>query len=208
MLGLAAGYVPSQAAAEEAVQDTWVAVLHGVSRFEGRSSVRTWLFRILANRARSAGERERRATAVPAPAAAVDPARSDPSGSWSLPPEHWVDLAETGSSRKRWPPACEKPLTQFRRVEHHEAGAEPEQDLGRPGGAQPELHSDMTGVVDLCGRLRQIAFVQQQNRPRISRPTRTVTGTGPRSSRSPRRDPLRCRRVLPRRGARQRTPTA
>jgi RNA polymerase sigma-70 factor, ECF subfamily len=94
MLRLAAGYVPSQAVAEEVVQDTWLAVLRGVSRFEGRSSVRTWLFRILVNRARTAGERERRATSVPDPAAAVDPARFDPSGSWSLPPEHWVDLVD------------------------------------------------------------------------------------------------------------------
>jgi RNA polymerase sigma-70 factor, ECF subfamily len=94
MLRLAAGYVPSQAVAEEVVQDTWLAVVHGVSRFEGRSSVRTWLFRILVNRARTTGERERRATAVPDPAATVDPARFDPAGTWSLPPEHWVDLVD------------------------------------------------------------------------------------------------------------------
>jgi RNA polymerase sigma-70 factor, ECF subfamily len=94
MLRLAAGYVPSQAVAEEVVQDTWLAVVRGVSRFEGRSSVRTWLFRILVNRARTAGQRERRATAVPDPAAAVDPLRFDPSGSWSQPPEHWADLVD------------------------------------------------------------------------------------------------------------------
>lgn len=94
MLRLAAAYVPSQAVAEEVVQDTWVAVLHGVRRFEGRSSVRTWLFRILVNRARTAGQRERRATAVPDPAATVDPARFDPAGGWSLPPEHWVELID------------------------------------------------------------------------------------------------------------------
>jgi RNA polymerase sigma-70 factor, ECF subfamily len=95
MLRLAAGYVPSQAVAEEVVQDTWVAVLRGLSRFEGRSSVRTWLFRILVNRARTTGQRERRATAVPDPAATVDPARFDPAGSWSLPPEHWVELVDS-----------------------------------------------------------------------------------------------------------------
>jgi RNA polymerase sigma-70 factor, ECF subfamily len=94
MLRLAAGYVPSQAVAEEVVQDTWLAVLRGVSRFEGRSSVRTWLFRILVNRARTAGERERRAAAVPDPAATVDPGRFDATGAWSLPPEPWVDRAD------------------------------------------------------------------------------------------------------------------
>lgn len=55
MLRLAAGYVPNRAVAEEVVQDTWVGFLRGLSKFEGRSSVRTWLFRILVNRAVSAG---------------------------------------------------------------------------------------------------------------------------------------------------------
>jgi len=94
MLRLAAGYVPSHAVAEEVVQDTWLAVLHGVSRFEGRSSVRTWMFRILVNRARTTGERERRATAVPDPAVTVDPTRFDAAGEWSMPPEHWADLVD------------------------------------------------------------------------------------------------------------------
>jgi RNA polymerase sigma-70 factor, ECF subfamily len=94
MLRLAGGYVPSQAVAEEVVQDTWLAVLRGLQGFEGRSSVRTWLFRILVNRARTAGERERRAMAVPDPAATVDPARFDPSGGWAQPPEHWVELVD------------------------------------------------------------------------------------------------------------------
>lgn len=64
MIRLAAGYVPSQAVAEEVVQEAWLGSLNGISRFEGRSSVRTWLFRILANRARTTGMRERRTTAV------------------------------------------------------------------------------------------------------------------------------------------------
>ena len=55
MLRLASGYVPNLAVAEEVVQDTWLGVLRGLDGFEGRSSVRTWLFRILVNRARTAG---------------------------------------------------------------------------------------------------------------------------------------------------------
>jgi len=64
MLRLASSFVPNVAVAEEVVQDTWVGVLRGIDGFEGRSSFRTWLFRILVNRARTAGARERRTIAV------------------------------------------------------------------------------------------------------------------------------------------------
>jgi RNA polymerase sigma-70 factor (ECF subfamily) len=64
MLALAVGYVPNRAVAEEVVQDTWVGVLRGLDGFEGRSSVRTWIFRILVNRAKTAGTRERRIRAA------------------------------------------------------------------------------------------------------------------------------------------------
>ena len=53
--------VGSRAVAEEVTQDTWLAVMRGVERFEGRSSFQTWLFRILLNRARTAVGREQRA---------------------------------------------------------------------------------------------------------------------------------------------------
>ena len=58
MLRLARSFVPSQAVAEEAVQDTWLGLVRGIENFEGRSSFKTWLFRILVNRARSAGTKE------------------------------------------------------------------------------------------------------------------------------------------------------
>lgn len=60
MLRLAGFYVPSRAIAEEVVQETWAAVLEGLPRFEGRSSIKTWIFAILINRAKSLGVRERR----------------------------------------------------------------------------------------------------------------------------------------------------
>jgi RNA polymerase sigma-70 factor (ECF subfamily) len=94
MLRLAMGYVPSAAIAEEVVQDTWLAVLRGIDRFEGRSTLRTWLLRILVNRARTVSLRERRTVAVPDPESAVDPARFDGSGAWAAPPEHWVEESE------------------------------------------------------------------------------------------------------------------
>jgi RNA polymerase sigma-70 factor (ECF subfamily) len=70
MLRLALSFVPSRAVAEEVVQDTWLAALRGLGSFEGRSSLKTWLFTILVNRARttapgrrrpSTGSRKRRA---------------------------------------------------------------------------------------------------------------------------------------------------
>ena len=60
LLRVAMAYVPSQAVAEEVVQETWMGVCEGLSRFEGRSSFKTWLFTILTNRAKTRGTRESR----------------------------------------------------------------------------------------------------------------------------------------------------
>ncbi len=94
MLRLALSFVPSRAVAEEVVQDTWLAVLRGLAGFEGRSSLRTWMFTILANRARTTGARELRSIPVADAGPVVDASRFGPDGSWSVPPEHWVEEAE------------------------------------------------------------------------------------------------------------------
>jgi RNA polymerase sigma-70 factor (ECF subfamily) len=60
MLRVARGYVPSNEIAEEVVQDTWIALLKGIDNFEGRSSLRTWLFAVMINIAKARGVRERR----------------------------------------------------------------------------------------------------------------------------------------------------
>lgn len=60
LLRLAMAYVPSRAVAEEVVQETWMGVLESLPRFEGRSSLKTWMFRILTNRAKTRGVRESR----------------------------------------------------------------------------------------------------------------------------------------------------
>jgi RNA polymerase sigma-70 factor (ECF subfamily) len=62
MLRVALTHVRSRAVAEEVVQECWMGVLSGLDRFEGRSSLKTWIFRILTNRAKTRGERESRCT--------------------------------------------------------------------------------------------------------------------------------------------------
>src|SRR5579863_8856289 len=76
MLRLARSMVSSEAIAEEVVQDTWLGVVRGIDRFEGRSSFKTWLFRILVNRASSAGAREPASASIDN-LPAVDPKRFD-----------------------------------------------------------------------------------------------------------------------------------
>jgi RNA polymerase sigma-70 factor, ECF subfamily len=96
LLRLASTFVPNAAVAEEVVQDTWLGVVRGIDRFEGRSSLKTWLFRILVNRARSTGVRERRQIPVDLEQSgpAVPPERFGPGGQWSDPPVPWTDDAE------------------------------------------------------------------------------------------------------------------
>jgi len=93
LLRLARSFVSSSAIAEEVVQDTWLGVLRGIDGFAGRSSLRTWLLRILVNRARSTGVREDRSVAVGDAGPVVDRSRFDVSGAWMAPPEHWVEDA-------------------------------------------------------------------------------------------------------------------
>jgi RNA polymerase sigma-70 factor (ECF subfamily) len=94
MLSMARGYVPSGAVAEEVVQDAWLGVLRGIGRFECRSSFRTWLFRIVVNRAISAGVRERRSVPVDDMGPVVDASWFDAGGAWQVPPEPWADQVD------------------------------------------------------------------------------------------------------------------
>lgn len=108
LLRLARSMVPTAAVAEEVVQDTWMAVVTGVERFEGRSSLKTWLFRILANRARSAGAREMRGGA---PAGrAVDPSCFDARGAWTHPVEPWSDRTDDRIDAERLAPVLRAAL--------------------------------------------------------------------------------------------------
>jgi RNA polymerase sigma-70 factor (ECF subfamily) len=102
LIRVALAYVPSRAVAEEVVQETWVAVVRGIDGFEGRSSLKTWIFRILAHLAMRGGSRERRSVPFAALAAAedtgeptVDPDRFLPAdhelfpGHWAIAPARW-----------------------------------------------------------------------------------------------------------------------
>jgi RNA polymerase sigma-70 factor (ECF subfamily) len=89
LVRLAEATLGSRAVAEEACQETWLAVVRGLERFEGRSSFRTWLYRILLNRARSTAGREQRAGR---PDDEVE--RFDANGAWADPPVPWSDRVD------------------------------------------------------------------------------------------------------------------
>jgi RNA polymerase sigma-70 factor (ECF subfamily) len=120
-------YVSTLAAAEEVAQETWLAVLNGLSRFESRSSLKTWIFRILTNIAKTRAVRDGRTLPFSAlqdparvPEAAVDADRFlDPEhprwpGHWALKPEPWPEEAlVAGETRERLAEAIEAlPATQ------------------------------------------------------------------------------------------------
>jgi RNA polymerase sigma-70 factor (ECF subfamily) len=97
---VARGYVASDAVAEEIVQDTWLAIVTGIERFEGRSALGTWIFSILTNQAKTHSARERRALPfssvtprhVEEPAVDADRFQKDDEawpGHWATPPRPW-----------------------------------------------------------------------------------------------------------------------
>jgi RNA polymerase sigma-70 factor, ECF subfamily len=99
MVGVAIGFVGNRATAEEVVQDTWLAVIQGLEAFEERSSLKNWIFAILANKARSRAVRDSRmitvadfAREVGVDEPAVDPSRFDSSGSWTDRPTAWDEV--------------------------------------------------------------------------------------------------------------------
>ena len=94
MVRLASAYVPNRDVAEEVVQEAWLGVVRGIDRFEGRSSLKTWLYRIVVNRARSAGVREKRETPADLTGPAEPAERFGPDGGWIEPPVPWTEQVE------------------------------------------------------------------------------------------------------------------
>ena len=109
MIRLALTMVPNPAVAEETVQDTWMGVVRGIDRFEGRSSFKTWLFRILANRARSAGSREPAHTPLDA-VHTVAPDRFDNQGQWADPLDRWIEQSDDRLDAAAWLPTLRSAL--------------------------------------------------------------------------------------------------
>jgi RNA polymerase sigma-70 factor, ECF subfamily len=102
MRRIALGYVRTPAVADEVVQEAWLGVLTGLPRFEGRSSLKTWILRIVINQARTRAQREARSLPFSALAGsdedddgpAVDPSRFRADGAWASPPADWRELPE------------------------------------------------------------------------------------------------------------------
>ena len=96
LVRLARTFVASHEVAEEVVQDTWLAVLNGLPSFEGRSTLKSWIFSILTNRAKTRGVREKRTVAFSELSnpgsddeSSVEPDRFTSTGAWSTPPGRW-----------------------------------------------------------------------------------------------------------------------
>jgi RNA polymerase sigma-70 factor, ECF subfamily len=98
MLRVASSYVRSPAVAEEVVQDTWLSVFRGIGSFECRSALKTWIFRILVNRAKTRGAGEGRSVPFSSLAADGESARVDPD---SLIDRSLMDTPETESPEQR-----------------------------------------------------------------------------------------------------------
>jgi RNA polymerase sigma-70 factor (ECF subfamily) len=102
MLAVAQSHVRSRAVAEEVVQEAWLGIIRGLDRFEGRSSLKTWILRIVVNTAKTRGVREARSlpfAALTPDQPAVDPDRfrgpEDPyAGGWKVFPSNWHQLPE------------------------------------------------------------------------------------------------------------------
>jgi RNA polymerase sigma-70 factor (ECF subfamily) len=132
-------FVSSDAVADEVVQEAWIGVLRGLDRFEGRSSLRTWIFRILVNIAKTRGVRESRSVPFAALAGddldepAWDPAAfvgagQPGAGTWSTLPFDWRGIPED-------------------RLEAAETLAV----IGRALGALPPMQAEVLRLRDIAG---------------------------------------------------------
>jgi RNA polymerase sigma-70 factor, ECF subfamily len=90
MVRVALAFVPDRSTAEDVVQETWMGVIRGIDRFEGRSSLKTWIFHILVNQARKRAIRDRR-TVTLNDVGDIEEERFSPDGTWMTPPSPWPD---------------------------------------------------------------------------------------------------------------------
>ena len=117
LISVAASIIGSRAQAEEVVQDAWIAVYTGIGAFEGRSSLTTWLFSIVLNRARTRASREGRLVSLPSQMMEGTPAQEPsvpasafkPDGHWVDAPRLWDEISpeRIAGSRQLWDHAME-----------------------------------------------------------------------------------------------------
>jgi RNA polymerase sigma-70 factor (ECF subfamily) len=114
---VALAFVGDAAAAEEVVQETWVAVVAQIDRFEQRSSLRTWIGSILANRAKTRAVRDKRSIPFSSLSTEdgepVEPERFGALGTWSAPPRRWDSGPESLALRKEAREAIERELARL-----------------------------------------------------------------------------------------------
>jgi RNA polymerase sigma-70 factor (ECF subfamily) len=132
LIRLAMTYVRDRAVAEEVAQETWLGVIKGIDRFEGRSSLKTWIFRIMTNTAKTRGERESRT--VPFSALAGDDA-----GETAVEPERFIDQnAERWGNHWATPPASWSGVPESRLLAKETLGVI-EEALGKLPPAQRQV---------------------------------------------------------------------
>jgi RNA polymerase sigma-70 factor (ECF subfamily) len=157
MLRMARLHVPTDSVAEEVVQDTWLAVLTGLDRFRGESSLRTWVYRILLNQAKTKGIRERRTVPFASltdddEGPTVDPSRfqgaGDPHpGGWRRFPDEWPEhsllsreVHEVVASALDALPARQRAVVALRDLDGHTAEEVSELLMITPGNQRVLLH--------------------------------------------------------------------
>jgi RNA polymerase sigma-70 factor, ECF subfamily len=193
LIGVATSIIGSRAQAEEVVQDAWLAVFAGIDRFEGRSSLSTWIFTIVLNRARTRARREGRLVGLPAllegtepGGKAVDVAEFKPDGHWREVPRLWDELSPERivGGRQLWDhvteaierlPAGQRAVIILRDMEGRDA-EEACELLGISAENQRVLLHRARGRIrqaidTLIGRPRTAAAPAPTQRPTTQRPT-------------------------------------
>ena len=156
MLRMARTHVPTDSLAEEVVQDTWLAVLTGLDRFRGESSLRTWVYRILLNQAKTKGVRERRtvpfASLTTRDGPTVDPSRFEDAGhphagGWRRSPDAWPEQSllssevhEVVARALESLPARQRAVVALRDLDGHTAEEVSEVLMISPGNQRVLLH--------------------------------------------------------------------
>jgi RNA polymerase sigma-70 factor (ECF subfamily) len=140
MLRLARLYVRERAVAEEVVQEAWLGVLRGIDRFEGRSSLRTWLYRIVTNLAKTRAVREARSVPFSALAGVEEEAEGP-----SVPPERFRGPDD------RWAGHWASPPTEWARPEHELLSAETRSVIARAIEALPATQREVITLRDVQG---------------------------------------------------------